>query len=521
MTALVTENIELLAGAPDGFRQVRALVLELAVRGLLVRPEVGIGDARDLLAQIMQSRASLVAIGALKHNSLPSVVDQHAPFRLPKHWVWTRLGEVTNYGETAKADVIADDAWLLDLEDIEKDRSRVLRRVTFSERRSLSDKNAFRAGDVLYCKLRPYLNKVIVADQDGFCTTEILPVRCHGGWVPVYFEVVLKSPYFLRYVNEKSYGMKMPRLGTADGRNAAFPLPPLAEQHRIVAKVDELMALCDRLEARQQDAEAAHVQLVQVLLDSLTQARDADGFRASWQRLAGQFSDVLATDASLVAVRASILELAFQGRLAAREHLADWKLVKLGSVAKLINGDRGSNYPNRSEYVPEGIAFVNTGHINPDGSLDLESMNYLTRDKFESLRSGKIEPDDLVYCLRGATLGKTAFVRPFKEGAIASSLVILRFSAAVLPEFAYYFLISPQGRRWIRKFDNGSAQPNLAANSVKEYEMPLPSVGEQREVVSRVTELLALCDQLKARIAAARAKHAQLAEALVAQAVAA
>jgi type I restriction enzyme S subunit len=302
---------------------------------------------------------------------------------------------------------------------------------------------------------------------------------------------------------------------------ALIGVPPLEEQHRIVAKVDELIALCDRLEARQQDAEAAHARLVQALLDSLTQARNADEFHACWQRLEGQFSDLATTDASLDALRATVLELAFQGRLTADGRNEPWQRVKLGSVAKLINGDRGSNYPNRSEYVSEGIAFINTGHINPDGSLDLDAMHYLPREKFESLRSGKIEPDDLVYCLRGATLGKTAFVRPFTEGAIASSLVILRFAKVVLPEFAYYFLVSPQGRRWIWKYDNGSAQPNLAASSVREYEMPLPSLDEQRQVVSRVTELLALCDPLKARIAAARAKHAQLAEALVSQAVAA
>jgi len=521
MTTLLTKKIGLLSAAPNGPQLVRALVLDLAVRGRLTQPQVGDDQATDLLLQITRAREALVAAGDLKFKVLPALKRDGAPFQLPTHWVWARLGEITNYGATTKADAIPDDAWLLDLEDIEKDTSRLLRRVSFFERGSLSDKNAFKAGDLLYCKLRPYLNKVIVADHDGYCTTEILPVRCYGNWVPQYFKLALKSPYFLAYVNEKSYGMKMPRLGTDDGRMAAFPLPPLAEQHRIVAKVDELMALCDRLEARQQDAEAAHERLVKVLLDGLTRARDAEEFQAGWQRVAEQFSDLATTDTSLDALRAAVLELAFQGRLTADGLNEPWQRVKLGSVAKLINGDRGSNYPNRSEYVSEGIAFINTGHINPDGSLDLDAMHYLTREKFESLRSGKIEPDDLVYCLRGATLGKTAFVRPFTEGAIASSLVILRFAKVVLPEFAYYFLVSPQGRRWIWKFDNGSAQPNLAASSVREYEIPLPSLDEQRQVVTRVTELLALCDQLKARIKAARAKQAQLAEVLVAQAVAA
>lgn len=296
-------------------------------------------------------------------------------------------------------------------------------------------------------------------------------------------------------------------------------LPPVAEQRHIVAKVDELMALCDRLEAEQADAEAAHAKLVEALLASLTQARDAADFRASWQQLAEHFHTLFTTDASVDALKQVVLELGVTGRLTSFGGAAQWRHIKLGSVAKLINGDRGTNYPNRSEYVPEGIPFINTGHINPDGSLDLGAMHYLTREKFESLRSGKIEPDDLVYCLRGATLGKTAFVRPFSEGAIASSLVILRFEKVVLPEFAYYFLVSPPGRRWIWKFDNGSAQPNLAASSVREYEMPLPSLEEQQKVVRRITDLLALCDQLKLNLAQASRQHEHLASVLVEQAV--
>jgi type I restriction enzyme S subunit len=126
----------------------------------------------------------------------------------------------------------------------------------------------------LYGKLRPYLNKVIVADEDGVCTTEILPFRCYGPFSNNYFKFALKSPYFISYVNARSYGMKMPRLGTEDGRKAHFPLPPLVEQHRIVAKVDELMALCDQLETRHSAAAEAHEKLVSYLLGTLTQSQN-------------------------------------------------------------------------------------------------------------------------------------------------------------------------------------------------------------------------------------------------------
>jgi len=107
----------------------------------------------------------------------------------------------------------------------------------------------FYKGDVLYSKLRPYLNKVTIAEKDGYCSSEILPLQFCKDIYPQYAICFLRSPTFVDYAIERSYGVKMPRLGTEDGRNALFPLPPLAEQQRIVAKVNELMALCEEIKA--------------------------------------------------------------------------------------------------------------------------------------------------------------------------------------------------------------------------------------------------------------------------------
>ncbi|MDM7154681.1 hypothetical protein QUH48_29070, partial [Klebsiella pneumoniae] len=112
-----------------------------------------------------------------------------------------------------------------------------------------------------------------------------------------------------------------------------------------------------------------------------------------------------------------------------------WQWVRLGSVVNLINGDRGKNYPNKSEYVEKGIPFINTGHINADGTLADERMNFISEAKYGSLSGGKTKSTDLVYCLRGATMGKTARVH-YKIGAIASSLVIVRPSDYIDRDFA-------------------------------------------------------------------------------------
>ena len=192
-----------------------------------------------------------------------------------------------------------------------------------------------------------------------------------------------------------------------------------------------------------------------------------------------------------------------------------WQWMQLGEVSELINGDRSKNYPNKAEYVRDGVAWINTGHIEPDGTLSLDSMHYIPRKKFDSLRSGKVRPGDLVYCLRGATLGKTAIITQFDEGAVASSLVIVRLLPMVDPRFAYRVLTSPLGREQIFQFDNGSAQPNLSANNVKKYWIPIPPLAEQRRIVAKIDQLMAIVDRLETQLSEARIKSAALLDAVI------
>lgn len=196
----------------------------------------------------------------------------------------------------------------------------------------------------------------------------------------------------------------------------------------------------------------------------------------------------IATAAANARINLSNVRDLFRAQLSSAFNHAEkgWSETTLGDVCIFENGDRGSNYPNRSEYVETGIPWINTGHIQPNGSLSVSDMNYITRDKFNSLRSGKIRADDLVYCLRGATIGKTAMVAPLTEGAVASSLVIIRPKEILLPRFGYYFLISPFGQDQIRKFENGAAQPNLGAKSVAQFKINLPPRSEQLAIVDQL-----------------------------------
>jgi len=254
-------------------KKLRQAFLREAMQGKLVEQNPNDEPATELLAKIKAEKEQLIKEKKIKKQKpLPPITEEEIPFEIPDNWVWCRLGEITTYGSSQKADPnkFNNDTWVLDLEDIEKETSRLLNKVRFNERNSLSTKSVFEFGDVLYSKLRPYLDKVIVADENGVCTTEILPLKCFANTNPYFFRYALKRPDFISFVNSVTKGMKMPRLGTEEGRKALIPFPPLSEQKRIVAKLDELMAYCDSLEESIKNSQTQNEMLLgQVLREAL------------------------------------------------------------------------------------------------------------------------------------------------------------------------------------------------------------------------------------------------------------
>ena len=170
------------------------------------------------------------------------------PFEIPNSWEWVKLGDVCAYGECDNIEVknIPETSWILELEDIEKDSGKILQYLTKTERNINGVRHSFKKGDVLYSKLRTYLNKVLVATEDGFCTTEIMPIKV-GDLSSKYICQALRSQYFLDYTMMCGYGVKMPRLSTTDAKNGLIPLPPLAEQKRIVDRIEEIFASLDEI----------------------------------------------------------------------------------------------------------------------------------------------------------------------------------------------------------------------------------------------------------------------------------
>lgn len=176
-------------------------------------------------------------------SATPKDITDEIPFEIPESWAWCRLGNCSDYAaskEKAKSFENIQEMWSLDLEDIEKNSGRIVKRLKVRERKIVGEKVVFKKGQVLYSKLRPYLKKILVAPEDGVCSSEIVPFSPFEYLDADYLVTVLKSPHVDYTINLVTYGVKMPRVGTDTMLNLLIPLPPLAEQKRIVTKLEQL-----------------------------------------------------------------------------------------------------------------------------------------------------------------------------------------------------------------------------------------------------------------------------------------
>jgi len=258
------EKFDLFADAPDAVAKMRELVLELAVTGKLVAQDKRDDPASSLLESVEAERAKLVAARKIKTRPVSPVEPEEQPFEVPLTWAWARLSDV---GYELGQKVPDKRFTYIDVGGIDSDKGRISERVEQlepNEAPSRARKLVIR-GTVIYSTVRPYLRNIAIVDQDfdpePIASTAFGILHPYAGINNRYLFYWLRSGPFTAYVEQGMKGMAYPAINDEKFYSGYIPLPPLAEQKQIVAKVDELMALCDRLEAQQQERETRHAAL--------------------------------------------------------------------------------------------------------------------------------------------------------------------------------------------------------------------------------------------------------------------
>ena len=374
---------------------------------------------------------------------------ENVPFEVPESWVWTTLGEISNYGDCNNVSVIdiAADEWILELEDLEKDTASIIQMLSKKERNIKGVRHKFKKGDVLYSKLRTYLNKVLVAPKNGFCTTEIIPFNSYCEISNFYLCHVLRSAYFLDYTQQCGYGVKMPRLSTNDACRGMIPLPPLAEQHRIVAEIKRWFALIDQIGQGKADLQTIIKQ-----------------------------------------TKSKILDLAIHGKLVLQDP-NDEPAIEL---LKRINPDFTPCDNGHYTQLPEGwqIAPMQTLCKLTDGEKQTGieriylDVKYLRGEReAKTMISGKfVAANALLILVDGENSGEV-FQTPI-DGYQGSTFKQLLINGNMNEE--YVLLVINMHRKILRESKVGSAIPHLNKKLFKAIEVPIPPYHQQKRIVEAI-----------------------------------
>ena len=462
-------------------QELKNSILQLAIQGKLVEQRPEEGTAEELFAQIQQEKQRLIAEKKIKKEKpLPEITEDEKPFDIPESWKWVRLGDISTYNyrkEKVSANEITEDMWSLDLEDIEKESGKIINICKASERKISGDKVRFYKNQILYSKLRPYLKKILVAPDDGICSSEMVPFNLYGNIDLQYAVYFLKSPHVDFIINSVTYGVKMPRVGTDTMIELLFPLPPLAEQKRIVDKIEELLPYIDRYEQAWSKLEQFNSRFPEDMKKSLLQY-------AIQGKLVEQRPEEGTAEELFAQIQQEKQRLIAEKKIKKEKLLPEitddekpfdipesWKWVKVQDISTITTGKKDANYGTNDGKYPFYTCAASPLKC-PGYSFDCNAIILAGNGDFNniSLFRGKFE-----------AYQRTYVVSPFK---------------ALLDEYIYYVFKA----RWVKyNLDKiyGSAIPYIRLKNVQEYLIPLPPLAEQKRIVEKLEQLLPLCERLK------------------------
>jgi type I restriction enzyme S subunit len=520
-----------------GIKKLRELILELAVRGKLVPQDPNDEPASELLKRIAAEKAELVKQGKIKKQKpLPEIREDEKPFELPVGWEWTRMDYVGHdWGQKTPE----RDFTYIDVGSINKDFGIIVDPVIINPKDAPSRaRKIVRRNTVLYSTVRPYLLNIAVVSDDfhpePIASTAFAIVHPWKGISSIFVYHYLRSPIFISYVESCQTGIAYPAINDKQFFSGVIAIPPSEEQFRIADKINELMSLCDQLEQQSLTSLDAHQQLVETLLSTLTESHNAEELAKNWSRISQHFDSLFTTEASIDSLKQTILQLAVMGKLTeqvkadsleCKTSLVDglsiyddindripktWALTTLDNISSAII-DCPHSTP---KWASEGFICVRTSQIKP-GYLELKDSRYVSEETYIE-RIQRLEPfyNDILYSREGGVLGVACRIPDGTKICLGQRMMLIRPSDKVFPEYLEIVLNSPLITFLARQMTTGGAAPRVNVSTVKKYLIPLPLKEEQFKIISRVNELIALCDTLKARLQSAQKTQLHLADAL-------
>ncbi|MBN1820747.1 MAG: restriction endonuclease subunit S [Prolixibacteraceae bacterium] len=544
-----------------GINRLRELILELAIQGKLVEQDSEDEPANILFHKINKEKKRLIAENAIKKTrQLPVISEEEFPFKLPRGWIFARLNDLGDWGAGAtplrnKVEYYNGTIpWFKSGElngDYISESEESVTELALKETSLRYNK----PGDVLIAMYGATIGKASILKISGTTNQAVCACTPFSGFANIYLLTLLKA-YKRRFIGMGAGGAQ-PNISREKIIATVVALPPLAEQHRIVAKVDELMALCDQLEQQQMNRIETHLKLVEILLKTLTNATSAEELKAAWQHLEPHFDLLFTTEESIDLLKQTILQLAVMGKLVPQDpsdepasvllkkiETEKNKLIKAGKLKKqnplpeitedekpfeLPKGWEWARFPEigefgrgKSKHRPRNdkslysygkYPLVQTGDV---ARADREITTYTALYNDKGLLQSRMWPKGTMCITIAANIadsGILGFDACFPDSVVG----FIPFSEIRDSKFFEYFIRTAKDD--LTRFAPSTAQKNINLGILESVLIPIPPAKEIEKIVAKLDELMTLCDQLKERIVASQQIKVKLADAVVERAL--
>lgn len=575
---LLLVHFDRISDAPDAVPRLRRFILDLAVRGKLVEQDPNDEAGSELLTTVRAEVRRRKNGRKDKESDIDRLLASDAPFALPANWTWGRLGELcekTGSGSTPRGgrstyqdhgvpflrsqNVYNDGLRLNDVAYIDDHTHRRM------------EGTAVKPGDLLLNITGGSIGRCCRV-PDGFgeanISQHVAIIRVALAGLQDYLHRLVSSPYFQSYIFDEQTGAGRGGLPKNKMDRIPVALPPLAEQHRIVAKMDELMGLCDRLEGAQIERESRRDRLNRASLHRLNNVADADAFRDHARFHLRHLPRLTTRPEHIQQLRRTILNLAVRGKLVPqdpknepaselikkideeREHAikagllgktrppipidesqqptlpSNWKWVR---IADILFGDSQNGYSRKPDDAPDGIPIlrISAGTVRKDGLVAEEEHKLIGGTSQAVRQQYELQSGDLLACRfngNRSSVGRLSLYTGYlgMNPIYPDKLIRLRlFSKLVLPELVRYFAESEIVRNDVVNYCATTVGNwGISASNLKQVKIPIPPLAEQHRIVAKVDELMKLCDQLESQLTTTQTESRRLLEAILHEALA-
>ncbi|ELY7391869.1 restriction endonuclease subunit S [Cronobacter universalis] len=537
-----------------GIKKLRELILELAVRGKLVPQDPNDEPASELLKRIAAEKAELVKQGKIKKQKpLPEIREEEKPFELPSGWEWVRLGdavEVINGRAYKKHEMLQSGTPLLRVGNLFTSNEWYYSDLVLDEDKYI-DK-----GDLIYAWSASFGPFIWQGDK---------VIYHYHIWKLKFFSESSLNKFFLHdylasiteRIKSQGNGIAMLHMTKERMEKQVIACPPIEEQIKIVSKIKELMSLCDQLEQQSLTSLEAHQQLVETLLTTLTDSQNAEEFTNNWARISQHFDTLFTTEASIDALKQTILQLAVMGKLVPQDpddepasellkriEQEKAQLVKEGKIKKqkplppvndeekpfklplgwewcfiddlaLVTG--GIQKQPKRKPVNNHFPYLRVANVQR-GFISIDELERFELDEHE-LASWSLKKGDLLIVEGNGSadeIGRCAIWEHLIEDCVYQNhLIRVRTYADGCQHFMSYYLNSTSGIKEMQRLAvTTSGLYNLSVGKIRSIIVPVPPLNEQRKIINQLREFINLCDTLKSRLQSAQQTQLHLADAI-------